>query len=744
MPPNTVNLVDDHGNAITVSADEAGGMISSGNWHAETGADVADRAVSNVREDLYGGAVGAGIAAGTSALGAATGGGSDALLSGLGHGDTLRKFREAHSLASALGAVGGAIVDPFGAGSAAQKLGARVGHVAEDAGALRQIAGGAKGAAIEGGIQGVGQTVSDLALSDHPLTAENIASTLSSNLLLNAGVGGVAGGVFKAGEKALARAGAVLEEAGAARKAIQGVPEDLAHLDDAGLKAAGIEAKAAHQADIAAERKSLETLRVEQRAELASQIQDFHTSLATERKIHTAVADDIREKIPGLGTEVAAPLNKSYRTLRAAFDNPIAIAENPTSLLKPLQMQQTALENLQARMPELQAALAGDVRAAALEHVSGALEQNRAFQDAIRQLDKSTPLGGARLSMLEAGPSARMAAIDNAREALKNAPELGLLGKGATGAAFAGVTALAHMIPGVGMAAPFLGKAASDFVGKAMLGLAGAERAVAAKSAATIKTFLNSAEKVEKFVPRTATQVLKAARFGAGPEPKSDKLQDLYAARSAELRSQTMYAPDGSVQMRPEARLAMAKQLDPIRAVNPLLADQIETTVARKIAYQSSKLPRHPEVGGLQVGPDNWHPSEMQMRSWARTVRACEDPGGVEERLIHGNMTPEDAEAYRTVYPERFAALQQAIFQAAPTLSKTLPMKRKIALSIFTGVPCTPSMQPNVLARLQATYATEPGSAGGTQSPTAQPRFGAMGSLKSSDKPTPAQQREGA
>ena len=64
---------------------------------------------------------------------------------------------------------------------------------------------------------------------------------------------------------------------------------------------------------------------------------------------------------------------------------------------------------------------------------------------------------------------------DIPRSAVDKLAEMGLLGKGATGAAFAGVTALAHMIPGVGMAAPFLGKAASDFVGKAVQGLAGAE-----------------------------------------------------------------------------------------------------------------------------------------------------------------------------------------------------------------------------------------------------------------------------
>jgi hypothetical protein len=88
--------------------------------------------------------------------------------------------------------------------------------------------------------------------------------------------------------------------------------------------------------------------------------------------------------------------------------------------------------------------------------------------------------------------------------------------------------------------------------------------------------------------------------------------------------------------------------------------------------------------------------------------------------------------------------MQRAIYAAAPTLSKTLPLKRKIALSIFTGVPLIPALQPNILQVLQGTYRTEPGTAGGTQAQAAQPHFGALGSLKSADKPTPAQARENA
>ncbi len=233
-------------------------------------------------------------------------------------------------------------------------------------------------------------------------------------------------------------------------------------------------------------------------------------------------------------------------------------------------------------------------------------------------------------------------------------------------------------------------------------------------------------------------------RFGASKSQPAEDLGPLFQQRTSELYQQTMRAPDGTTVMRPEARAAMAAKLDPIRQVNPILADKIETVQARKVAYLASVAPQKPEAPALQIGPDTWRPSDMEIRAWARVVRALEDPKSVEQRLARGIVTPEEAQAYRAVYPERFAALQREIFAAAPTLDKTLPMPKKVALSIFTGIPVAPAMQPNVLAVLQATFDVEPGSAGGTQAPRPQPNFGAMGSLRDTDKPTPAQARDGA
>lgn len=672
--------------------------------------------------------------------------------------DYIRQSRENHPIISTLGNVAGAVIggaasggaslEGEGAGLLASSPAAAVSRlgsgIAERAGG--GVAGAVKAGVAEGSLYGAGNAVSELALSDDPLTAEHIASTLSSNVLLGAGLGGVAGGAFKLGERALSRASSALTDAGAAKAALAGVPEDLAGLDAAGLREASATERAALKTQAEAETARLEAERVPQRQQLADEIKELHQTLANEAPISKAVQGADVGAIEGV-KNIRVQLAKSYGGIRTAFDSPLSVARDPSSLIRPLEMRQSALEALQAKVPEIQEVLGADARGAALRHVDDALVETKQQLAQIRGLSKANPVSSPALTDLTSGVSPRLKAIEAAQEALGNAPKKGAVQKAVEGAAFGGGTALAHMIPGVGIAAPFMGKGASDLVGRLFDHLSGAGAAVAKKSGEVAKTFLDVTSKIAPVAPATATQTLRAVRFAMTDHEHTgdEKLPELYNARSAELRSQTTFAPDGSVQMRPDARAEMSKRLDPIASVNPLLADKIETIAARKVAFLSSKLPRQPDIGGIQIGPDMWHPSDMEMRTWARYVTAAEDPAGVEDRLVHGIVTPEDAEAYRTIYPERFAALHGKLMAAAPTLAKTLPYARRLAWSVFAGVPIDASMSPNVLAVLQGTFTRPPPSSDagvpGMQPQKAQPQFGSLGSLKSSDKPTPAQQR---
>ena len=724
-----------------------------------------------------------------------TGGASDVLLRGLGGGEFFSDVREAHPLVSGAAEIGGALL-PVGVAGYASKLGQKLGATAEGASLGEKVVAGAKGYGAEGAIQGFGQGVSELALSDDPLTAERIASVLTSNTLLGGGIGAGVGTIGKVAESGLLKAKGKLDEIASGARVGSDVTGDLAALDAKGLRAAE-----------KAELDVIEKARVPERAKLADEIaglrkdmKEQKTWLATkgsgskaaapvaeapgmswrefsagkmseymksegghagamrrlgeEWKAYKAgtprPAPAVSGAWEGASTELRREISEigkvsleADRSLDRILRNPKALASRPQRALDALQQQESALERLAAQKDNLASVFAKDAsgeRMAALGAAEKALERNRALQE--------------KIAGLTAAPSSeRLAAIADARDALSTGGKSAGIGeKMASGAAYSGAAHLAASIPVVGpFIAPFVGNAAASAIGGKLSGkLAKGVAETAERTSKVISKFLDVGAPVARAAPVLATKVLGAVRYSDAPEPKPargtkpekprDQLAANYHARSEELRSQTTFGPEGKSVMRPEARMKMADRLDPVRHISPILADRLETIAARRVQFLADKLPRRPDLVAIKTGPDRWQPSDMQMRQFARYAAAVEDPSGIEERLVAGSVTPEDAEVMREVYPERYAAIQAEIAARLPELRGTLPYQRRLALSVFSGVPVDPAMHPRILAVLQSSFAEEPGSEGGTQAPKPAPQFG---SIKNQEA-TPAQARQGA
>lgn len=210
-----------------------------------------------------------------------------------------------------------------------------------------------------------------------------------------------------------------------------------------------------------------------------------------------------------------------------------------------------------------------------------------------------------------------------------------------------------------------------------------------------------------------------------------------FRAREAEIYSQTTMGPDGKHKMKPAARAALAKRLTPVRVLSPMAADRLETLGARRVEYLADHAPKRPDAMARVVGPERWQPSAFQLAEFARRVAALEDPAATYERMVDGTLTKEDAECMQAVYPEMFKAGRDEIIRRLPELRASLPYQRRVMLSLFTGVPVDPAMDPMVLQVLQQAYVEEPGTEGGTQAPTPKPAFGSV----SKPEPTPGQER---
>ena len=271
--------------------------------------------------------------------------------------------------------------------------------------------------------------------------------------------------------------------------------------------------------------------------------------------------------------------------------------------------------------------------------------------------------------------------------------------------------------------------------------LAVANKAARERNLAAVDRFLTVTRGAKRVAPRIApvlaSKVLAAASFGPGKRGDKPRktLMDHFDRVSEELAQLVAPTPAGP-KVRPGTRQAIAAALAPVALNAPITADRLQTHAVRRLEFLASKAPKYTQIGMTRIPP-----SEMAVRAFARYLAAADDPSAIEERLADGTITPEDAEVMRALYPARVAETTRRIMERLGELRGTLPYQRRLALSIYTGAPVDAAMDPRVFAQLQATYAAEPNTEGGTTAPTPQPAFG---SVKKPD-PTPAQSRaEGA
>jgi len=800
MPgPETIVVVDPQGNPRELSYDQAASALEQPGWRVQTDSDRRERLAGEAREDTYGGTSGK-IAAG--AAGVARGvtlGLSDVAIDQLGGSEDLRGLRDTNPISSTVGEVAGAVATSFAAPGSmlartpaglAARAGSAIARSAEGAGVVARIGRIAAGGAFEGGAQGLGTGISEIALSEDPLTTEVALSTLRSNFLTGASIGAGAGLAATGLEKGLTKAKGLLDHV-----ATRGVDSAGELADDL----AGLGSKELRAAELA-EREALVTA---QAARRASTVDDL-----------TAYRQTVKEANPWLvitDGEPSSLLSSSNKALRNAMNDPVGLAKNPASALKSLRVQEQALmravddaEAIAARLTAGNKKLArdlGEELATLPDHIDSVELTGKAARRYGSFADVKVPKGGSVnvprakvgefLDAIDSGAvqgseaaafkklpdlleanrslqqkiegasipkaeltSSRLSEIADARDALTVGAKKGIGEQMLGGAAYSGAAGVAGMIPGIGpLIAPFVGAKAAGLVGEQVFGrLATASKEAARRTSAAVGAFLDVTGKVLPVAPVLASKVLTSVAYAPPRAPadtasssstrtkatKKPTLADLYRLRSEEIRSQVSHSSGGAV-MNSGARRAMADRLDPIRAHHPVLADRIETLAVRRLEFLASKLPRRPDLGGIATGPDLWQPSEMEMRTWARYAAAVEDPGGIEERLADGSVSPEDAEVMREVYPERLAELKRQILGELPALQKRLPYHRRLALTILTGIPVDPSMDPRVLSQLQASFTEEPGSEGGTQAPRAMPQFGSV----KVEEPTPAQDRAG-
>lgn len=159
----------------------------------------------------------------------------------------------------------------------------------------------------------------------------------------------------------------------------------------------------------------------------------------------------------------------------------------------------------------------------------------------------------------------------------------------------------------------------------------------------------------------------------------------------------------------PEAmQQQIAAHTNGMAEVAPNTQQAMAATVANGLAYLNTKAPTTLPTNILQPGLAKPHLSDSDKATFLQYVEGTWNPLSVLQDLNAGHVSPEKVEALKAVHPKLFEDLQVKILAEVSDMTaqgKELPYQQRLLLGQVFQIPTDPSLEPQNLKALQATYA---------------------------------------
>lgn len=164
----------------------------------------------------------------------------------------------------------------------------------------------------------------------------------------------------------------------------------------------------------------------------------------------------------------------------------------------------------------------------------------------------------------------------------------------------------------------------------------------------------------------------------------------------------------------------------------PRIATEMHLAATQAVNYVYNLAPKNPYMDATVDMRRLWRPSTIELQSFERTLQAVHDPLGVIRDFQHGHVSPEAADALRTVYPHLYARLVQRL---VPKIAEQegIPLQRRLELADVLGVPIDSLTSDDTMASFQDMYANPP------QRPAPPARTSVSKNLRAKQSMTPIQ-----
>ena len=220
--------------------------------------------------------------------------------------------------------------------------------------------------------------------------------------------------------------------------------------------------------------------------------------------------------------------------------------------------------------------------------------------------------------------------------------------------------------------------------------------AVALDKLARIESVQRAAQQFDASVAREVSALAKGTKPRALPGP---------SVKDAQGVARAMLANPEAIQSRVSRFVG-----ESLRGAAPETHGAVTDVAIRASTFLAGKAPRDAQpVNVLQPKTEPRQPSAQDVAKFAKYVQAVEDPTCIVRGLARGDVSREQVEAVRAVYPRLFAVMQGRIQEEVAKLPKALPYPTRVALSVMFDVPLDASMAPKMVAGFQQQYAGQGG-----------------------------------
>jgi hypothetical protein len=598
--------------------------------------------------------------------------------------------------------------------------------------------------AVEGGAIGVGQLLTEDALGDSKLNAENIIASFGAGAALggavNLGLAGAASAVpsIKRGIKPisdkLTKGAKKLMDPVEAVKSYSGFsPSQIVKIEkrnpsffkdlpdyyrnrlklkmtdtaeDVAAKNAAVKAEAGKTIDSSVQQlDAFSAANPELMPRRASVYDDLLTTLKDKEEQLLLTPETSRAELRALRSYKNEVINYGTK------DTPLTFGE--LNSLRRAYDKQAKFNPLGSPADNFKASVAADLRSvlrnktddiAALAEVSGISEADKLAAKALRQANKDYHVA----STLDEKLSTR-AEKSGFSFGLKDMVQAGV---------FTGIGGLPGAAASVGLSA--IG--GSDLARKAVI-LADVKKmsdAFSAKLNGSVKLFFNKAPKT----PKPVSHRVLLTSFLSKPQDSKSEPKTRKEAFINVRNNLTAMATD------PEKSInQLARSTALISEAAPKIAQDMHASLTAAMVFLNEKLPRNNAGVGSFLTKRAYEPSSIELGKFERYMQVIEAPATVLDDLERGTLTREHIEALKAVYPAIYEQLQASVMEQLVD-SDSVSYNKRLQLGVLLDIPTDESLLPENIMGLQQNFS----STANPESPSESINTSQVASSKKSDR----------